>query len=141
MFRLALLAIPVLCASVAAGTIKVNSGLADDLQAAIDGAAPGDVISVSGGPYEGTFTIPVGKDGLTIKGKATIDAQGGNSGFAVDSHGVVLRGLTVRQALQSGVEGPAGSELAVADEEALNRGLNSVFELYFNQLGPDRPGA
>ncbi len=37
--------------------------------------------------------------------------------------------------------GPSGSELTVADEEALNRGLNSVFELYFNQLGPDRPGA
>lgn len=37
--------------------------------------------------------------------------------------------------------GPQGSELAVADEEALNRGLNSVFELYFNELGPDRPGA
>jgi len=35
--------------------------------------------------------------------------------------------------------GKAGSELTVADEEALNRGLNSVFELYFNQLGPDRP--
>jgi len=35
----------------------------------------------------------------------------------------------------------AGSELAVADEESLNRGLNTVFELYFNQLGPDRPTA
>jgi hypothetical protein len=35
----------------------------------------------------------------------------------------------------------AGGELAVADEESLNRGLNTVFELYFNQLGPDRPTA
>lgn len=37
--------------------------------------------------------------------------------------------------------GGAGGELAVADEESLNRGLNTVFELYFNQLGPDRPTA
>ncbi|MBM3986317.1 MAG: hypothetical protein FJ296_11650 [Planctomycetes bacterium] len=36
--------------------------------------------------------------------------------------------------------GPQGSELAVADEETLNRGLNSVFELYFNELGPERQG-
>jgi len=37
--------------------------------------------------------------------------------------------------------GGDGGELAVADEESLNRGLNTVFELYFNQLGPDRPTA
>jgi hypothetical protein len=37
--------------------------------------------------------------------------------------------------------GPAENELAVADEESLNRGLNAVFELYFNQLSPDRPTA
>ena len=37
--------------------------------------------------------------------------------------------------------GGEGGEQAVADEESLNRGLNTVFELYFNQLGPDRPTA
>ena len=37
--------------------------------------------------------------------------------------------------------GERSKEVPVADEEALNASLNAVFELYFNELGPDRTTA
>src|SRR5688500_15151278 len=38
------------------------------LQAAIDLAAPGDLILVAPGVYPGGVTVPIGKDNLTIRG-------------------------------------------------------------------------
>ncbi len=94
-----------LAAAAGAETIKVSTGLAAELQAAIDAAEPGDTISVSGGPYLGNFTIPEGKDGLTIKGKVVIDAQGGTNAFNVLSSGVTFSALTIRHAQQNGIIG------------------------------------
>jgi len=91
-----------------ADTIKVNSGVASDLQEAIDAAAAGDTISVSGGPYVGNFVVPAGKDGLVIKGKATIDAYLGPRGLVVNSSGVTISGLTIRQAGSAGLRAPFG---------------------------------
>ncbi len=108
----AILGLLLLSAGVRADTIKVKSGLATDLQAAIDGAIPGDLISVSGGPYEGNFTVPAGKDGLTIKGKVIIHAQGAANAFLIESDGVTLSGFTVRQALEHGIAGPTVGTLA-----------------------------
>lgn len=108
------MSIPLLAASAvlllaplaSAETFKVSSGNPTDLQAAIDGAAPGDKIVVSGGPYEGNFTIPAGKDGLVIKGKATIDCHNGLGAFVVDSNGVTISGLTMRHGELSAIFGP-----------------------------------
>ncbi len=102
----------VLAALARAETFKVSSGLAADLQAAIDAAAPGDTISLSGGPYTGNFTVPAGKDGLTIKGKVFIDAQGDTHGFVVDSNDVTFSALTIRHAPGSGLFGPQAGTLS-----------------------------
>jgi len=95
-----------------ADTIKVKSGVAADLQAALDAAGPGDKITLSGGPYVGTFIVPAGKDGLTIKGKAVIDAQDGDNGFEVSSNDVTFSSLTIRHALKSGISVPPARTLS-----------------------------
>ncbi len=110
---LATLALLVL-APARAATIKVSSGVAADLQAAIDGAAAGDTIAVSGGPYVGNFTIPAGKDGLSIKGKVVIDAHLGSVGFIVNSSGVTLSRLTIRHGSGAGIHAPLGGPPSLA---------------------------
>jgi len=77
---------------------------ADDLQAALDQAAPGDVITLTKGTYFGTFTIPEGRDGLTLRGKGPVvlDARPegvpSGTGLTVLSQGVTVQGLRLRHA-------------------------------------------
>jgi parallel beta-helix repeat protein len=107
-FAVAALLLPLLAPVPArAAVTKVASGVAADLQAAIDAAAPGDVIAVSGGPYVGNFTVPAGKDGLSIKGKVFIDAHEGGSGFTINSHDVTLSRLIIRHGSAAGITGPS----------------------------------
>lgn len=104
------LAVPCLAVAARADTIKVSSGVAADLQAALDAAAPGDTIRISGGPYVGNFSIGEGKDGLVLKGKAVIDAQGGNHGFVIDSDDVTLSQLTIRHPDDDAIRAPGSGD-------------------------------
>lgn len=95
-----------LLAPARADTFKVSTGVGADLQDALDAAAAGDTVIVSGGPYVGNFTLGEGRDGLVIKGQATLDAQGGVSGLTINSSDVEVSGLTIRHSTGPGLRGP-----------------------------------
>jgi nitrous oxidase accessory protein len=90
----AVLAAGTICASIAtAGTVEIAPGAS--LQAAIDRAAPGDVLRLKAGEYKGPVTIT---KPLTLDGEAGVIVDGGGVGRVVvaDAPGVVLRNLEVR---------------------------------------------
>ncbi len=91
-----------------AAEVHVEPG-AGTLATAIEGAAPGDVLVLSGGAYLGPVTID---RALTLQGdgSATIDGQGQGSVITVTADDVVLTGLHVtgsgtnNQAIDSGIK-------------------------------------
>jgi hypothetical protein len=91
---------------------------------------------------------PDGARGLYLRARESIRALSSHvSENSVDGHVQYTVGERVlaRLALDQGGFririGEQGKELAVADDDGLNASLNAVFELYFNELGPDRTTA
>jgi len=82
-----------LAAPVSAADVAVQPG-AGSLANAIAGAAPGDVLTLSDGIYDGPITID---RTLTLTGTAGTVIDGGHKGTVVTITGddVVLRGVTV----------------------------------------------
>ncbi len=90
----AVLAAGMACASIAAaGTVEIAAGAS--LQAAIDRAAPGDVLRLGPGTYPGPVTIA---KPLTLEGAAGTLIEGSGTGrvLIADAPGIILRNLEVR---------------------------------------------
>ncbi len=93
---------------VQAKDLRVAPG-AGALQAAIAGAAPGDVLLLSAGTYAGPVTIdrPLTLDG---QGVGVVDGGGTGTVITITGNGAVLRGLTIRgsgrshETLDSGIK-------------------------------------
>ncbi|WP_395019685.1 nitrous oxide reductase family maturation protein NosD [Dongia sp.] len=90
----AIFAVGMTLASVAAaGTVEIAPGIS--LQAAIDRAAPGDVLRLEAGTFSGPVTIA---KPLTLEGVAGTIIEGNGTGkvLVADAPGIVLRNLEVR---------------------------------------------
>jgi len=91
-----------LAATVSAETVTLSPG--DDVQAALDTAAPGDILVFSAGTYPGPLTVPPGKAGLSLKAKgaAVLDGRPGGAAvgpvLVIQSDGVQVTGFTIQHA-------------------------------------------
>ena len=113
-----------------AADVHVEPG-AGTLATAIEGAAPGDVLILSGGAYLGPVTID---RTLTLQGdgSATIDGQGQGSVITVTGDDVVLTGLHVtgsgtnNQAIDSGIKVVRGADRARITGNRLTNNMHGV---------------
>ncbi len=113
-----------------AAEVHVEPG-AGTLATAIEGAAPGDVLVLSGGAYLGPVTID---RALTLQGdgSATIDGQGQGSVITVTADDVVLTGLHVtgsgtnNQAIDSGIKVVRGADRARITLNRLTDNMHGV---------------
>jgi len=81
-----------------AARVEVGSEHASDLQAVLDAAQPGDVITLSGGPFSGPLRI--GR-ALVIRGAAAVvDGAGRGRVIEIVAPGVRIEGLVVRNSGQ-----------------------------------------
>jgi nitrous oxidase accessory protein len=90
----AILAVGMTFASIAAaGTVEIAPGV--PLQAAIDRAAPGDILRLGPGKYKGPIIIA---KALTLEGVTGTIIDGGGTGrvLTADAPGITLRNLEVR---------------------------------------------
>ncbi|SDO95697.1 nitrous oxidase accessory protein [Lutimaribacter pacificus] len=99
------------------------------LKAAVAGATPGDVLTLSPGRHEGPVTLsqPITLNG---GGKATVDAGGRGSVITVTGEDITVRGLTVigsgsdHQTIDSGVQLTKTARRAVIED---NRILGNLY--------------
>jgi nitrous oxidase accessory protein len=113
-----------------AADVHVEPG-AGTLAKAIAGAAPGDVLILSGGAYLGPVTID---RTLTLQGdgSATIDGQGQGTVITVTGDDVVLTGLLVtgsgtdNQAIDSGIKVVKGADRARITGNRLTDNMHGV---------------
>lgn len=113
-----------------AADVHVEPG-AGTLAIAIAGAAPGDVLILSGGAYLGPVTID---RSLTLQGdwSATIDGRGQGSVITVTGDDVVLTGLHVtgsgtdNQAIDSGIKVVKGADRARITGNRLTDNMHGV---------------
>lgn len=125
-----LLAVFLLLAPVAqAGERHVQPGAA--LQTAIAGAAPGDVLTLDPGVYDGPLTLD---HAVTIdgQGKAIIDGGGKGTVITITGDDVTLRGLQVRnsgsldQEIDSGIKIVKGAHRALIENNLLTDNMHGV---------------
>lgn len=125
LFFMALIACPVQAAEV-----HVPAG-AGDLQTAIAGSMPGDVLILAPGTYAGNFVID---HALTIdgQGKALIDGQGKGTVITVTGDDVTLRGLTVTgsghrdETIDSGIKMMKGVHRALIENNTLTGNMHGI---------------
>lgn len=97
-----------ICVRPAGGTCKAT------LQAAVDAAAPGDVVRVFPGVYFENVVVPPGRDGLRIVGTSRlhtiVDPDSPNTGpaFRIESNGVEVTALFVRNGADTGIVAASG---------------------------------
>jgi nitrous oxidase accessory protein len=104
---------------------------AGTLADAIAGAAPGDVLILSGGAYAGPVTID---RALTLQGDGTaiIDAQGQGSVITITADDVVLRGLTVTGSgrvhadIDAGIKIVKGADRSLIEDNLLTDNLHGI---------------
>ncbi len=84
------------------------------IQAGVDAAVAGDIITVGKGRYDENVVVPAGKDGLTIRGggSSVLDAGLPNTGDAltIASAAVTVDGLTVQNGAAKGIVFEAGAD-------------------------------
>lgn len=111
--------------SLLAGTIVVSkTGAITTIQAGVDAALAGDTVAIDDGIYQENVTIAAGKTGLRViaTGKVLLEARkangaGGGPGITVGATGVLVKGLTIRNALEnsSGADNGDGIRALAAD--------------------------
>ncbi|GAA5818983.1 MAG: Pseudogene of conserved hypothetical protein [Methanobrevibacter sp. CfCl-M3] len=104
----------------------------NSIQAAIDNASAGDIISLDGGVYN-QQDINVTKKNLTIKasgigGAPIIDGQGQGRGFNVTGAGVTIQDLTITNTKASG----GGSNIGGGGVYMNGGGSSVVFNRFVN---------
>jgi hypothetical protein len=115
-------------------TVPPLSGAPFDLQAAIDAAGPGAIITIPAGTHTGPFRI-AGKSGLTLQGptEAILTVKGVDLLEIIDSSNIVLDGFTLvgdysvlgqKCVKVSGLTGGAFRNLTIRD--AGNTGIYSM---------------
>lgn len=126
----------ILCAVLAfalpvqAEELRVGPGT-DNLQMAIAGATPGDVLLLEPGSYPGPITLD---KALTIdgQGKAVIDGGGAGTVITITGSDVTLRGLTVRgsgrnhESIDSGIKLVKGASGNLIEGNVLEDNLHGV---------------
>ncbi len=119
-----------LAAPVSAADVAVQPG-AGSLANAIAGAAPGDVLTLSDGIYDGPITID---RTLTLTGTAGTVIDGGHKGTVVTITGddVVLRGVTVTGSggvnadLDSGIKIVKGADRSLIEGNRLTDNMHGI---------------
>ncbi len=81
--------------AVAAAELRLSPGAPGDLQRAIAGADPGDVLILGPGTYPGALIIETPVTLVSESGEAVIDGQGQGTVISIVAEDVTLRGLTV----------------------------------------------
>ncbi|MBI4346703.1 MAG: nitrous oxide reductase family maturation protein NosD [Elusimicrobia bacterium] len=111
------------------------AGRAEPLQPLLDAAAPGSVVELAGGRFEGPAVID---KRLTLRGRgAVIDARGSGTVLTVKAPGVLLEGLTLRRSGASLLEEDAGLTVIAASVTA--RGL-LLEDVLFGVFASNAPG-
>ncbi len=119
-----------LAAPVSAADVAVQPG-AGSLANAIAGAAPGDVLTLSDGIYDGPITID---RTLTLTGTAGTVIDGGHKGTVITITGddVVLRGVTVTGSggvnadLDSGIKIVKGADRSLIEGNRLTDNMHGI---------------
>lgn len=119
-----------LAAPVSAADVAVQPG-AGSLANAVAGAAPGDVLTLSDGIYDGPITID---RTLTLTGTAGTVIDGGHKGTVVTITGddVVLRGVTVTGSggvnadLDSGIKIVKGADRSLIEGNRLTDNMHGI---------------
>jgi len=120
--------LPILAHSLVVHAATINVGPGDDLQAAVDSAAPGDTIEVAPGTYEGvTITIDLTLVGTGGSGQTTISTFIGDTLNIEGNPTVVVEGFTFD---------PGARAVDVRGGEATLRDIVVSGQTVF-----DRPGA
>lgn len=117
---------------VAGGRVQAVPG---SLQARIDAARPGSVLSVEPGVYDGAIVI---RGPLTViaPAGATIDGGGVGSVVTIAGRGVELRGFTIRNSGREVTEEAAGIKVTGEDHVLAD---NRIEDVYFGlHLGDSR---
>ncbi len=101
------------------------------IQAGVAAATSGDTVTIGPGTYYENVVVPPGKDGLTITGNplgTVVDPDAPNTGsaFVIQSSGVSLRNLTIRDGRTDAVAIEA-SDAAVQGLTILGTGGSGVF--------------
>ncbi|MBS0436864.1 MAG: nitrous oxide reductase family maturation protein NosD [Proteobacteria bacterium] len=129
MKRLAALLLPLLLASLAAGAATLRVAPGQDLQAAVDRAAPGDVIEVERGRYDVNLRIT---RPLTLRGIGRPTLSGGQRGNTIDvlATDVTIEGLIVRDSGTSLVDQHAGIYVRPGAHRTLVRDNELTYNLF-----------
>lgn len=106
----------VLLGTFAAPLAAKDVGLGQDLQTAIAGAHPGDVLTLAAGVHKGPILID---RALTLTGVgAVIDGQGQGTVVTITGDDVVLSGLTIRHSGRSSPDLDAGVKIVKGADRA-----------------------
>ncbi len=105
--------------SAQAATLRVRAG--EDLQAALDAAAPGDVVEVERARHVGNFVV---RKPLTLRGVSWPRLSGANQGntLRIEASDVVVEGLLISDSGVSLLEQNAGVQVRPGAHRALIRG-------------------
>lgn len=106
----------ILLGTFAAPLAAKDVGLGQDLQTAIAGAHPGDVLTLAAGVHKGPILID---RALTLTGVgAVIDGQGQGTVVTITGNDVVLSGLTIRHSGRSSPDLDAGVKIVKGADRA-----------------------
>ena len=106
----------ILLGTFAAPLAAKDVGLGQDLQTAIAGARPGDVLTLAAGVHKGPILID---RALTLTGVgAVIDGQGQGTVVTISGDDVVLSGLTIRHSGRSSPDLDAGVKIVKGADRA-----------------------
>jgi hypothetical protein len=96
---------------------RAGGGCHSTIAAAVHAAAPADTIHIAAGVYLENVVIPAGKDGLRLvgRGRRTVvdpDVPNAGAGIRIESNGVEVTALQVRNGQQAGVAVGGGAQRA-----------------------------